>query len=277
VSLNRKPFYYLIAFSTLFLIPCLLVSQNIKPKNRVIKKVPTEANQGVAVDKNYYYAISNTRITKHNKTTDETVATWQADTNNKAFEHFKHMNSGTVIGGKLYVAHSRYNIDPNDNTIEIFNVKNELLEHEETIPMPREHGSLTWIDKHSDGSWWICYAVYGQGVNNKTKLVKYYYKNNKFVEVKDWFFPKEAIENWGDMSCSGGSWSTEGFLFTTGHDHANAFVLQLDKTNELKYVRTESNMGFYGQAIAWDRFSKEPILWGIVKRKFVTATLISEK
>lgn len=247
------------------------------PQNTVLKKIPSEANQGVAVDKNYYYAISNTKITKHKKTTDETVATWQADTKNKAFEHFKHMNSGTVIDGKLYIAHSRYNIDPNDNTIEIWNVEKDLLQHEKTIPMPRKHGSLTWIDKHPDGSWWMCFAVYGEGVNKNTKLVKYHYKNTKFVEVKSWIFPKEVTGNWGDMSCSGGSWGADGFLYTTGHDHAKAFVLEIDKTDKLKYVRTENNVGFYGQAIAWDRFSEKPILWGIVKREFVTVTLIPEK
>jgi hypothetical protein len=274
---RAKRIYCVVVFVNLLLIPFLFNSQNVDSKNKVVKKVPTEANQGVAVDKNYYYAISNTRITKYIKISDETVATWQAETNSKGFEHFKHMNSGTVIDGKLYVAHSRYSIDPNDNTIEIFNVKNDLLEYEKTIPMPRKHGSLTWIDQHPDGSWWMCYAVYGKNVNNKTKLVKYNFKNAKFAEVRTWFFPKEVVENWGDMSCSGGSWGADGYLYTTGHDHAKAFVLQLDKFNELIYLRTESDLGFYGQAIAWDRFSKIPMLWGIEKRKFVTATVISEK
>jgi hypothetical protein len=263
------------------LIPFLLQAQNQEfnsgSKNEVIIKIPTEANQGVAVDKNYYYAISNIRITKHEKATGKLVAAWEADLNNPAFNHFKHMNSGTVIDGKLYVAHSRYSVDPNDNSIEIFNVKNELLEHKKTIRMPRKYGSLTWIDKRLDGSWWMCFAVYGEGVNKNTRLVKYDYQNTKFVEEKSWFFPMQAIANWGDMSCSGGSWGADGLLYTTGHDHAKAFVLTFDESDNLKYQRTENNVGFYGQAIAWDRFSEQPMLWGIVKRKFITATLISGK
>ena len=246
-------------------------------ENKVIRRIPSEANQGVAVDENYYYVISNINITKHNKITNELIATWQADTNNKTYEHFQHMNSGTVIDEKLYVAHSRYSSDPNFNTIEIWNVKNDLLEHEKTIPMPRKYGSLTWIDKHPDGSWWMCYAVYGESVNKNTKLVKYQYKNKKFIEAENWTFPKEVVDNWGDMSCSGGSWGADGNLYTTGHDHEKAFVLEIDKTDKLKYLRAENNVGFYGQAIAWDRFSEQPMLWGIVKRKFIIVTSIPEK
>ena len=270
-----------LVFSIFVSIPFMLKSQNSdissSAENKVIKRIPSKANQGVAVDENYYYAISNTKITKHNKITNELVATWQADTNNQIFAHFKHMNSGTVIDGELFVAHSRYNIDPNDNTIEIFNIKNKLLMHEESIPMPRKHGSLTWIDKHPNGSWWICYAVYGEGVNKNTKLVKYQYKNKKFIEDCSWTFPDEAIKNWGDMSCSGGSWGADGYLYTSGHDHEKAFVLKIDEAGKLKYLRTENNVGFYGQAIAWDRFSKEPTLWGIVKREFITVAQIPEK
>lgn len=83
------------------------------------------------------------------------------------------MNSGTVIDGKLYVVHSRYSIDTN---IEIFIVENNLLEPGKTVYMLRKHESLTWIDKHSDGS--------------------------------------------------------GGKLYTTGHDHAKAFIIQIDKSYE---------------------------------------------
>lgn len=278
---NICQIFCLLSLPFLFFSPFLLKAQNpdinSSPKNKVIKRIPTKANQGVAVDENYYYAISNTKITKHNKITNELVATWQSDTNNQVFAHFKHMNSGIVIDGKLYVAHSRYNIDPNDNTIEIFNVKNKLLKHKKTIPLPRKYGSLTWIDKHSDDSWWMCFAVYGNGVNKETKLVKYQYKNKKFIEDCSWTFPNDVVENWGDMSCSGGSWGADGYLYTTGHDHEKAFVLKIDEDGKLNYLRTENNVGFYGQAIAWDRFSKEPTLWGIVKRKFITVAVIPKK
>ncbi len=275
---NRHSFFLFPLLAIVFAFTSKGINgQTVDAKNKVIRKIPTEANQGVAVDADYYYAISNLKITKHNKVTTKLVATWQADTNIKAFEHFKHMNSGTVIDGKLYVAHSRYKTDPNNNTIEIWNVKNRLLVHEKTVPMPRKYGSLTWVDKTPDGFWWMCYAVYGAGLNKNTKLVKYKFKDNKFIEIKSWYFPDEVIKNWGKMSCSGGSWGPDGKLYTTGHDHAKAFVLEVDEKGNLKLVRIETNLGFRGQAIAWDRFAVQPALWGIVKREFVTVAIVTEK
>ncbi len=242
--------------------------------NVVIRKIPFNVNQGVAVDEKYFYPISNTRISKCDKSTGRVIASWQANTKEKAYKHFKHLNSGVVVEGRLYCAHSRYGIDANDCSVEIWNVEKESLAHEETIRMPRKHGSLTWIDRHADRSWWMCYAVYGKDKNRGTRLVKYQYQGGKFIEVESWLFPKEVIANWGKASCSGGSWGSDGYLYTTGHDHAVTYVLQIDKKNRLSYVRTEKGVGFFGQAIAWDRSSKDPILWGIVKKKFITLTLM---
>lgn len=259
--------------TSIYLAKVKIENTNPESNKNVIKKFQSDANQGVAVDENYYYAISNLKISKHDKSTGRTVTTWQADTTQKSFKHFLHMNSGTVINGKLYVAHSRYKIDSNNNSVEIWNVGNTLLEHEKTISMPRKHGSLTWVDKQPDDSWWMCYAVYGEEFNRNTKLVKYQYKKGNFIEINNWTFPKEVTDNWEDMSCSGGSWGPDGLLYTTGHDHEKAFVLGLNERYELEYRWTENDVGFFGQAIAWDRFSITPQLWGIVKRKYITVTL----
>jgi len=253
------------------------VQHSSDAKNIVIKNIPCRASQGVAVDAKYFYAISNTRISKCDKDTGRVVAVWRADSRIEAHRHFKHLNSGTVVDRRLYCAHSRYAIDPNDNTIEIWNVEKDRLTHDKTIPMPGKHGSLTWIDRRHDGTGWMCYAVYGRDKNRGTKLVKYDFEGERFIEVESWTFPKEVIANWGTMSCSGGSWGPDGYLYTTGHDHAETYVLEVDKTDTLRYVRSEKDLGFYGQAIAWDRFSTRPILWGIVKNKTVSLTLIPEK
>ncbi len=249
--------------------------------NRVIKRIPVQATQGVAVDENYFYAISNTRIVKCDKETGKEIAKWQADRNIKTQQHFRHLNSGTVVDGQLFCAHSRYWIDPNDNTVEIWNVVGKALTYEKNITMPREHGSLVWIDRRHDGSWWMCYAVYGLKKNKETKLVKYECLGNgnekKFVEIETWVFPETVVNNWGVMSCSGGSWGPDGLLYTTGHEHAKTYVLEIDKANRLSYVKTEEDVGFSGQAIAWDRSSAKPILWGIIKNKEVSITEIPKK
>lgn len=165
--------------------------------NVILKKFQIKVSQGVAVDGKCFYAISNTRISKCTKNSGEEISVWQADLKKKAEIHFKHLNSGTVVAGKLYCAHSRFPISPNDCTVGIFNVKGDALEHKKTIKMPKKHGSLTWIDQRGDGSWWMCYAVYGKGKNNTTKLVKYRYDDGVFTEDRTWFFPAEVISRWG--------------------------------------------------------------------------------
>jgi hypothetical protein len=62
-------------------------------------------------------------------------------------------------------------------------------------------------------------------------------------------------------------------LYTTGHDLAEAYVLRI-AGKKLEYVRTEGNLGLFGQAIAWDRSTDQPALWGIVKNKAISLTLI---
>jgi hypothetical protein len=245
--------------------------------NVILKKFPVKASQGVAVDGKWFYAISNTKISKCDKKSGKVIAEWEADRKKKAEAHFKHLNSGTVVEEKLYCAHSRFPLAANDCTVEIFGIAGEVLEHMETITMPAGHGSLTWIDQHDDGSWWMGYAVYGKGSNNQTKLVKYRREDGRFIEERSWFFPKDVVAKWGTMSCSGGSWGRDGNLYVTGHDGAEAYVLKIDEAGGLVYVRTEKQLGIFGQAIAWDRSLDKPVLWGIVKNQFVSLTLVSEK
>ena len=233
-----------------------------------------KVSQGVAVDKHYFYAISNTHISKYTRKEAKLVTAWQADRKNKNESHFKHLNSGTVVGNKLYCAHSRFPTNPNNNTVEVYNVQDNLLKHEKTIKIPGEYGSLTWIDQHQDGSWWLCYAVYGKGSNQRTKLVQYNFDKGRFTEVKAWLFPRTVVSQWGSMSCSGGSWGADGYLYVTGHDRDEAYVLQPGNHAELEHVNTVMGLGIEGQAIAWDRYSSKRLIWGIVKNRYVSQTLI---
>ncbi len=243
-------------------------------KNKTLKKFPFRVSQGVAVDAHFFYAINNTKVVKCKKETGAVVATWVANKKEKAYAHFKHLNSATVVDGKLYGAHSKYGSDPGDCSVEIWDVSEMRLNHIKTLKLPRKYGSLTWIDQHSDGSWWMCYAVYGKNENKATRLVKYKYQDQKFTELESWTFPEKVVSHWGRFSCSGGSWGPDGLLYTTGHDEALVHVLKIDKENSLSYVRSEKVPGLAGQAIAWDRFSKEPTLWGIVRNKHISSSRI---
>lgn len=234
---------------------------------------PVKANQGVAVDAKHFYAISNTKITQHEKETGNQIAVWEADRKRDSQKHFTHMNSATVIDGKLYAAHSRFPVAPNENTVEIFSIGEKSLTHETTISMTGDHGSLTWIDQRGDSTWWMCYAVYGKNENRKTRLVKYRFEDRTFTELQNWLFPEETVAKWETMSCSGGSWGTDGLLYVTGHDSAEVHVLQIDANQVLRHLRTQPVPGISGQATAWDRSSEKPTLWGIVKNKHVSLNM----
>ncbi len=243
--------------------------------NVIIKQVASSVSQDVAIDAAYYYEIFETKIIKKRRSDDSSVVTWKADTGIPAYAHFKHMNSATVVGAKLYVAHSRYGANRNDNTIEVFDINGAGLTHIESIQLSGAYGSCTWADSYA-GYWWICYAVYGSPENHDTRLVKYEFINGAFIDTgENYYFPSEAIDNWGSFSCSGGSWSPDGLLYTTGHGGPECCVLKLPASgNVLEYVSMETDLGMDGQAISWDRTSINPVLWAIYKEAFVFATHI---
>ena len=238
MNFTIKSFYLVITgFSTL-LVASFVLAQSPE-QNKILKKYSSTVVQGVAVDADYFYEISNTHLAKREKKTGEMIANWEAPTKDPKYAHFKHLNSGTVVDEKLYCAHSRFGANANENTLEIWDVANKKLDHILTIKMPSKHGSFTWIDRTPDGFFWICYAVYGKDKNKETTLVKYQVKENQFTEIKTWKFPQKVIEHWGNYSCSGGSWGPDGNLYTTGHDHEEAYVLSFDDQDQFQYLRTE--------------------------------------
>lgn len=264
--------------SFVVLVSDLYAKENLTPtENLTLKTFPMKVNQGVAVDADFFYAIDNTQVVKCEKETGKILLKWEADVKVEAYAHFKHLNSATVIDGKLYAAHSRFPFDPDNCSVEIWDVTQGKLKHERTIKLPKKYGSLTWIDQGADGSWWMCFAVYGKDKNKATKLVKYSYQDHIFTELESWNFPNEVVSQWAGFSCSGGSWGPDGLLYTTGHDGNLVHVLKLDKDNSLRFIRSENVPSLYGQAIAWDRSAKAPTLWGIVRNKHVSSSLMLQR
>lgn len=80
----------------------------------------TDANQGVAVDSQYFYSIDNYSITKHPKTrTNITRALLQWF--GGASGPIIHFESGVVINGTFYAPHSDYPQSPITFSIEMWN------------------------------------------------------------------------------------------------------------------------------------------------------------
>lgn len=260
-----------------------------------------KANQGVAVDEHYFYAVDNTVITKHDKQTGNEVARWQW-TGDPDKNPVIHLDGGTVVDGKLYGAHSNYSEWPMTSSIEVWDVN--TMEHIGTHSFGIQWGSCTWVDWHND-SWWACFANYdakkahpdpndpgaynvapGDEASRKSVQLPYGYKRNTTVVqfnkdwqfVEAWVLPPEILtnEHTGDMSNSGGSWGPDGYLYLTGHDPAEVHrcklpqagsVIELVDTIPLRKTDTPqsiADVSIRGQGIAWDR-SRDVYLYGIIR------------
>ena len=207
-----------------------------------------EATQGVAVDERHFYAISNRRIGKYDKHTGQRVGGWEEAQDGPII----HLDSGIVLDGLLYCAHSNYPGVPMVSSIEVF--ETETLEHVGSHSFGILGGSATWID-HADGYWWIAFGHYAGrgGVPDQgpawTNLVKF---DASWRRVAGYVYPSEVVERFEDMSNSGGTWGEDGRLYATGHDDGMVFVLSLPTAGSVLELNETLPVTAEGQGIAWD-------------------------
>jgi hypothetical protein len=224
-----------------------------------------EARQAVAVDADAVYAIDNRTIVKYDKKTGTRIAAWAGPKGGP----FVHLDSGVVVDGKLYAAHSNYPEWPMASSVEIWDAA--TLTHVGTHSLGIDRGSLTWIDRH-DGVWWGGFANYNRvfdrsplayGNKYNTQIVRF---DADWRVAEAWVLPPELLEKFGDMSNSGGSWGPDGRLWITGHDNPEAYALELPEAGPvLRWVGTVP-LDIAGQGIAWDR-AEPDVIWGIVRDK----------
>ncbi|AEI50859.1 hypothetical protein [Runella slithyformis] len=220
-----------------------------------------EVKQGVAVDAAHFYVINNFSITKHTKSNAKQVAVWKDTTG-----VLKHLNSGVVLGNKLYCAHSNYPDKPMASSIEIFDAA--TLKHIDTHSFGLFPGSATWLD-FRQGHWWVAFANYsdknsdGGRDNRRTTLVKF---TPQWQQVEAWAFPAQVLEAFSPKSTSGGAWGNDGLLYCTGHDKPELYVLRLPERGAvLQYVKTIPTVS-EGQGFSIDHSVKNTfILYGITR------------
>jgi len=221
-----------------------------KWKHEELRRIPaTEANQGVAVDGEFFYAITNKAIGKYRKDTGEKAASWTAAKD----EPFIHLNAGIVHEGKLYCAHSNFPRTPMVSSVEMWDTA--TLKHVGRHSFGQYIGSLTWLDR-KDGHWIACFVHYaknggeaGRGPE-QTRIVQF---DNDWKEMAKWSLPPSLIKKFGDYSSSGGAFGPEGKLFITGHDAKELYVLEFPKTGSvMEWVGTVP-ISAEGQAFNWDK------------------------
>ncbi len=226
-----------------------------------------DAYQAVAVDEDFFYAISNARITQHDKR--DGAALQQLAVSTATDSPLIHLDSGVVLDGKLYAAHSNYPGLPMTSSIEVWDV--ETLQHLNSHSFGVMLGSITWLDRYND-SWWGTFANYDivpigmtepYGETRNTVVVKF---DDEFQVLQSWTLPEEILRRMSPMSNSGGSWGNDGYLYLSGHDDPEIYVMSLpDSDSGLDWRATIRIPGLNGQGIAWDRTIDDRHLWAILR------------
>lgn len=228
-----------------------------------------EADQGVASDGTYIYAIDNDRIGKYEIASGRKIAEWAGEP-----ALFPHMNSCTVAERELVCAASNYPKVPHTSAIEFFSL--DPVAHIRTVSLGFTPGSLTVLDRH-DGAWWAVFANYdgkggvpGRG-HEYTILARL---DDQFRITQSWAFPPEVLARMAPYSCSGMSWGEDGLLYASGHDRPEIYTLALPEAGSTLRLVAVHGTANEGQAIDWD--PKVPRrLWSVSREggKVIASTI----
>ena len=203
-------------------------------------------------------------IAKYSKVTQELVDRFESPDGGP----IAHFDSAAVHEGRIYVAHSNYPEWPMTSSLEVFDAA--TLDHIDSHSFGIQLGSFTWVDIDAQGNWWGGFANYNRvfdrspvayGNKFNTQVVRF---DQNWQVVEGFTIPEPIIEKFEDMSNSGGSWGPDGRLYLTGHDPAEAYVMEIPEMgSELTWVATVP-LEIAGQGIAWDR-SEPGTLYGIIR------------
>ncbi|MDB6029569.1 MAG: hypothetical protein JWM68_5792 [Verrucomicrobiales bacterium] len=206
-----------------------------------------DAQQGVAVDGQFFYTISTHALGKYRKDTGERVGGWEGPKEGP----IKHLNAGVVVDGLLYCAQSNYPEQPPVSSVEIWNPK--TMKHVNTHSFGRYEGSLTWITRRNK-NWIACFAHYAKegselGNPSLTQVVEF---DDHWRRVGGWIFPEKLIKRFAGRSASGGAFGPGGFLFVTGHDAKELYVLSIPDTGSVLNWENTIPISAEGQSFSWD-------------------------
>ena len=236
-----------------------------------VRRIPApEANQAVAADQDFLYAIGNHVIGKYQKSTGKRVALWECE-NGKPLIH---LDSGVIHKGVLYAAHSNYPGVPMVSSIETWDAA--TLRHSGSYSFGIFSGSATWVDLREDFRY-VTFAHYrGKGDEpgrdaHWTTLIRF---DAEWRPRESWVYPEEVVSRLGNMSISGGCFAPDGTLYCTGHDNPELYVLRFPTGGSTLVLEHIIPTMIDGQGIALDPVDPA-LLYGIdrPKREIIVARL----
>lgn len=222
-----------------------------------------EARQGVAVDDGFFYAITNRAIAKYRKDTGSRVASWESPDGGPII----HLNAGIVRDGRLLGVHSNYPGVPMLSSLEIFDPT--TLKHVGTHSFGRVDGSFTWLDRRN-ARWIACFVHYGdKGAepNRDSTWTQILEFDDEWRRTAGWALPPDLIERFGGrgFSASGGAFGPGGFLYVTGHDNPEMYVLDFPEAGSVMRWIATFPIPAEGQAFSFD--PRQPdLLYTVLRR-----------
>ena len=222
-----------------------------------------EARQGVAVDREFFYAITNHAIGKYRKDTGARVAGWEGPDGGPII----HINAGIIFDGRLYGVHSNYPGVPMLSSLEIFDPA--TLQHTGTHSFGRMDGSFTWLDRRN-GRWLACFVHYGnKGAEPSrdsawTQIIEF---DSEWRRTAGWALPADLIDRFGGRgySAAGGAFGPGGHLYVTGHDNTEMYVLDFPEAGSVMRWIATFPIPAEGQAFCFDPVQPD-LLYTILKR-----------
>lgn len=181
-----------------------------------------EADQGVAVDEAFFYALDNTVIGKYRRDDGALVARFAAP--HKGL--IRHMNSCLVLRRQLWCTNSNYSQLPHGSSVETFDTETMTHSGSHSLGLTEE-GSLTWFDAWN-GGWIAGFAHYSGkgGVPFKdsaySSVVTF---DADWRRTGGWLIPASVIERMAPYAASGGALGPDGLLYMLGHDRPEMYVM----------------------------------------------------
>lgn len=230
-------------------VPVYILPTPVQLEGRTVRtwEAP-EADQGVAVDDAFFYAIDNTVIAKYRLDTGALVGRWVGPSAGPV----RHINSCYARHGRLWCANSNYPETPMGSSVEVFDAATLTPLETHSLGLMDE-GSLTWFADVEGGriAGFAHYQTRG-GVP---------FKDNRFSGVVafdpqwrrtgGWMLPAAVIERMAPHAASGGVLGTDGLLYVLGHDRPELYVLARPLMGPtLVHVATIA-VDAHGQAFTW--------------------------
>jgi hypothetical protein len=207
-----------------------------------------EADQGVAVDAVYFYAVDNAEIVKYRRSDGVLIDGWKLERP----DIVRHINSCLEDAGNLICANSNYPKKPMASSVEVFDAGTlePLGSHSLGV---RDEGSLTWVDRIHGG--WIAGFAHYDGPNgtgykdhSSSSVVTF---DDAWRRTGGWAFPEEVAARMAPHAASGGAIGPDGLLYLLGHDRPELYVLAKPQLGPGLILVAVIDIEAEGQAFSW--------------------------